>query len=165
MSVYDEYESYGEVATTLGITITKAIGTDALSVALTVQNDGYIDYNFGLGFSLLDPAGQTWDLWVDGTGSHIALANPAVNGITSTGTLTKAGGQVTKTITVTVPTGMSSGAIGMRAAVYRESTAPPAPSVAISSNPGSGWSMVDSNGNFLQVVGVPHAFVKTFVIS
>lgn len=164
MSVYDEYESYGEVATTLGVTITKAIGTDALSVAITVQNDGYIDYNFGLGFSLLDAAGQVWDLWNDGT-NHIALQNPSANGITPTGTLIKLTGQVTKTITVTVPVGMSSGAVSMKAAVYKESTAPPAPSAPISTNPASGWSPVDSNGNFLQVVGIPHALVKTFVIS
>ena len=147
MSMYDNYISGSIIgagtAQVLGV-LTKNVG-NTISVQVTFTNTGSADWTYGIGLTLKDANGSTWNCW---TGNNIKTVVGNEGSIDSHFCAKNA--TVTHTISgVPVTSDMASGPVTLVVALWRESTAPP--SVQLSRYPTTGWASTDSNGTSITI--------------
>lgn len=91
---------------------------DAIAVDVTFSNTGDVTNTFGVGVSLIDSAGQTWDCWnnncvrAPGTGINSQSLNP--------------GYQIMHTVNnLPIPDDMPLGYVDVVAVIWQNATVPP----------------------------------------
>ena len=147
MSVYDGIAGsiLGTEAQVLGV-ITKDVG-GSINVQVTFMNTGTADWTYGIGLTLRDSNGGTWNCW---TGNIVKVVTGSEGSIDSQ--FCAKGATVTHTISgIPVLSTMPAGLVQFVVGLWRESTAPPANMLSRYPSALGTWASTDSNGNSITV--------------
>lgn len=156
MSVYDGISGsiLGTEAQVLGV-LTKDVGS-SISVQVTFTNTGTADWTYGIGITLRDSSGATWNCW---TGNIVKTVTGSEGSIDSK--FCAKGATVTHIVSgIPVPSNMPAGPLQFVVGLWRESTAPPTNMLSRFPSTYGTWASTDSSGNSI-IVNNPSSYAAS----